>query len=387
MLVRSTRLESLASPAFMAALALLVLNDFVLKPLFHNALTGKLSDFAGLFALTLFVANLWPSHRRVGAWAIIAAFAFWKTSYADSLIALLSSVSPVAFVRTVDLTDLVALPMVPLAAWVAPKLKPWPLPRALQVGLAALAPLAFTATSSMPQTVRSTLDVSTVVVADEAVLQAFFDEVALEHGLRCFECDALGEGRVYSRDYSLEGGPSDLTVNLDVERRQVFYTTSGHGRKGRENVRQLSEDIRAGIQQQFPGVTAIEFSEDRDPLEEHSTTFAIELPTTGALSVETAEQAKRMLSEIVEDVVRTHGLRADDEALVYYAGRRFGASAYDRDLILTPFSMTNSRLRVRVARQTENYAVQYAAINEDLAVRLAAAFGSTAVTREDFGSD
>jgi hypothetical protein len=33
MLVRSDRLQSLASPAFMAALALLVLNDFALKPL------------------------------------------------------------------------------------------------------------------------------------------------------------------------------------------------------------------------------------------------------------------------------------------------------------------------------------------------------------------
>ena len=114
---RSDRLAPLASPAFIGALALLVLNDFALKPLFHNAVTGKLSDFAGLFAFTLFVATLWPSHRRLAAWLIAAAFAFWKPIYADPLIALLNAISPVAFGRTVDLTDLVALPMIPLRIW------------------------------------------------------------------------------------------------------------------------------------------------------------------------------------------------------------------------------------------------------------------------------
>ena len=65
MRVRSERLESLASPAFVAALALLVVNDVALKPLFHNAVTGKLSDFACLFSLSLFLAALWPRHARV----------------------------------------------------------------------------------------------------------------------------------------------------------------------------------------------------------------------------------------------------------------------------------------------------------------------------------
>lgn len=99
------RLASLASPPFMAALALLVLNDFALKQLFHNALTGKLSDFAGLFALTLFSATLWPRHRRLFGVLIAAAFALWKTSYANPLIEALNAISPVAFGRTVDLTD------------------------------------------------------------------------------------------------------------------------------------------------------------------------------------------------------------------------------------------------------------------------------------------
>ena len=141
------------------------------------------------------------------------------------------------------------------------------------------------------------------------------------------------------------------------------------------------------MQERFPGVTAIEFADDFESLPEYSTLFTVQLPTASGLSVEMAEQAKRTLSSIVEEIVRTHELRADEDQLVYYAGRRFGASAYNRDLILVPFSVSNTMLRVRVARQTPNYAALHEEIKGELAARLDAAFGSTAVTREDFQTD
>jgi hypothetical protein len=156
----SERFTSLASPAFIAALVLLVVNDFALKPLLHNALTGKLSDFAGLFALTWFVAAAWPRRRRLTAALVGAAFVFWKTGYSEPLIAWLDAAVPFAVGRTVDLIDLVALPMVPLALWMEQRLEPMPLPRALTIGLAVLAPVAFTATSRAPFVVRSTTRVS-----------------------------------------------------------------------------------------------------------------------------------------------------------------------------------------------------------------------------------
>jgi hypothetical protein len=387
MLMRSDRLESLASPAFIAALALLVANDFALKPLFHNALTGKLSDFAGLFALGLFVATLWPRHAPLLGAAIAAAFTFWKTSYAEPLIESLNVVSPFAFGRTVDLTDLMAIPMIPLAVWAAPRLEPWPLPRALQVGLAVLAPVAFTATSQPQHVLRSTLDVRSVVIVDEAALRGYLDEVAEKHGLRCNTCDSLDEGRVYFHDGSRKRGPGTLTVNLDSERRQLFYTTTAHGQRGRDEALALSADIRAGMQARFPGVTAVEFDEEIDSEERKSTLFSIQVPSAGPLSVEMAEQAKRTLSSIVEEVVRTHGLRVEAEAPVYYAGARFGASAYQRDLVLQAYSPTNATLQATITRQTENYAALHEAINADLADRLIAAFGPTAVTRQDFPAD
>jgi len=385
MLARLNRLEELPSPAFIASLALLVLNDFVLKPVFHNALTGKLSDFAGLFALTLFVATLCPSYRRVAGWAIAAAFTFWKTSYAESLIEAWNAVAPFAVGRTVDLTDLVALPMIALAVWAAPRVEPWTLPRGLQLGLAILAPLAFTATSSPHFLVRSTLDVSSVSDVDQSTLEGFFDEVAEKHGLRCEVCDPLADGRVYFQDRTRRKSPDVLTVNLDAEQGRLFYeTTETGGRQGQELVLALSADIRSGLQERFPAVTAIEVEDDPESQSRNSTVFTIQVATESALSVGTVEQAKRALSAIVEEVVRTHGLRIGEDAPLYYAGGRYGTSAYNRDLVLQPFSVNNTKLQVSVTRQTDNYAELHQAIKDDLAERLAAAFGPAAVTRADY---
>jgi hypothetical protein len=297
----------------------------------------------------------------------------------------LNWLAPVAFARTVDLTDLVALPMIPLAVWAGPRLEPWPLPRTLQIGLAVLAPLAFAATSQPRGIVRSTLDVSSVAAIDEAALLAYLDEVAEEHGLRCAVCDSLAEGRVYSS--SSGTAPDDLTVSFDAQRRHLFYTTTAYGRRAHAAVVRLSEDIQAGLEERYSGVMVIEFADNFAALPEASALFTVRLPDEGELTVEKAEQAKRTFSTIVEEIVRAHGLRADEDQLVYYTGRRFGASSYDREFILVPFSVNNTMMRVRVARQTPSYAALHETIKRELAARLAAEFGSAAVAREDFEAD
>ena len=57
----------LLHPLCLASLALLLLNDHFLKATFHNALTGKLSDIAGLifFPLVLFALCSWVLPRQV----------------------------------------------------------------------------------------------------------------------------------------------------------------------------------------------------------------------------------------------------------------------------------------------------------------------------------
>lgn len=108
------RLKNLLSPPFIFCLLLLILNDFVLKAAFHNVLTGKLSDFCGLFIFPIFWSAVFPTRK---SWVFIMTallFIFWKSEYAAGFIELANNVFPIR--RTVDPTDLVALPVL-LLGW------------------------------------------------------------------------------------------------------------------------------------------------------------------------------------------------------------------------------------------------------------------------------
>jgi hypothetical protein len=87
-LSRIPPIPELASPLPLAATAVLVLNDRVLKAAFPGAFTGKLSDLAGCFVLPLFVsaclalATRWPLRPRlaVGVAATVLFFGALKLS-------------------------------------------------------------------------------------------------------------------------------------------------------------------------------------------------------------------------------------------------------------------------------------------------------------------
>ena len=57
---------------FLVAPGLLAANDWLRKPLLHNTLTGKLSDFAGLLAFTIFCNAVFPRQRAGNACATAA---------------------------------------------------------------------------------------------------------------------------------------------------------------------------------------------------------------------------------------------------------------------------------------------------------------------------
>lgn len=128
--MRVPPIPELAAPVPLAAVALLALNDHVLKRACPGALTGKLSDLAGCFVLPLFLsavlalATRWPARARLaaGAAATVAFFTALKLSpaVASTTAGALAAAVGVAGLRggplAADPTDLVALPLV-LAAW------------------------------------------------------------------------------------------------------------------------------------------------------------------------------------------------------------------------------------------------------------------------------
>ena len=143
------------SPAFLIALFVLLLNDFVFKASFHNLLTGKLSDFAGLFAFTLFLAALAPKRRSAIFATTTVAFVAWKTPWSQRLIDTLNAFLPWRTGRTVDLTDLIALFILPLSWIYIDHQQHSPLSettsrRTKAYCLGAVSLFAFTATTTIP---------------------------------------------------------------------------------------------------------------------------------------------------------------------------------------------------------------------------------------------
>lgn len=139
------KLESLRHIPFIIGLMVLLLNDFYFKAEYSNWLTGKLSDFSGLFVFVLFWEALFPKKKLAIYWSTALCFILWKSSYTQGFIHLFSQcIYPIN--RVVDGTDLMALAVLPLAYYYKPihrfKLKLNP----LLLGLVAI--FSFCATSS-----------------------------------------------------------------------------------------------------------------------------------------------------------------------------------------------------------------------------------------------
>lgn len=123
-------IPELAAPLPLAAVALVAVNDHVLKARWPGLVTGKLSDLAGCFVLPLFVSAVlalttgWRPRVRLGAGVAftLASFSALKLSpLAASAVAgaLRLAWAPLGVAGgpiVADPTDLVALPLV-AAAW------------------------------------------------------------------------------------------------------------------------------------------------------------------------------------------------------------------------------------------------------------------------------
>jgi hypothetical protein len=111
---RSQRLDLLTTPAFLTGLALLLLNDWVWKAEYGNWLTGKLSDFAGLFVFPIFWTAIFPKHKRLIFILVTVFFIFWKSPFSQILIDGWNGLGVWRIGRVVDYSDLLALSVLPL---------------------------------------------------------------------------------------------------------------------------------------------------------------------------------------------------------------------------------------------------------------------------------
>lgn len=109
------QLHLLQSKAFVLSLLLVLLNDFILKYNFPCWLTGKLSDFAGLFVFAVFWMAFFPKNKNTIVWTTAILFTWWKSPLSQPLIEFWNEVMFYSIYRVVDYSDLMALVVLPLA--------------------------------------------------------------------------------------------------------------------------------------------------------------------------------------------------------------------------------------------------------------------------------
>ena len=108
-------LKILTSLWFLIGLAILLLNDFIFKELYGNWLTGKLSDFAGLFIFPLFWTALFPKNKNRIFLSTALFFIFWKSPYSEPLLDFWDNYMLIKIARVIDFSDLIALLVLPIA--------------------------------------------------------------------------------------------------------------------------------------------------------------------------------------------------------------------------------------------------------------------------------
>lgn len=135
---------------FAASLLILVGNDWFAKQAFHNALTGKLSDVAGLFALPFLFSMLRPRWTLAVHLGCAGLFMFWKSELAQPVIDSLNACG-LPLHRTVDYSDYAALLSTVASYYVLRQPGRIRIERGVFAGVLAISCVAFVATTMPPR--------------------------------------------------------------------------------------------------------------------------------------------------------------------------------------------------------------------------------------------
>ncbi len=142
-------MRKLGNPYFIISVLLLVLNDWYLKQTFSNAFTGKLSDFAGLFAFPFLLSALSPRRTVEMYIGTLLLFMVWKSPFVQPLIDAVNHIGlPVH--RTVDYSDYMAMVILPFSYYVFRRPVTYVLKPILLNFIAIFSALAFMATAMPP---------------------------------------------------------------------------------------------------------------------------------------------------------------------------------------------------------------------------------------------
>ena len=177
-------LRLVTAPSFVIAVGLLILNDHLLKVAVGSSWTGKLSDFAGLFAFPVFCCALLSRARRVIFVATGVCFVIWKSPLSEGPLAAWNTLGVWPMSRVVDYSDWVALLVLVPAYRLVRDRRSFPSPATMNkgrrwagvaIGVASI--LAFSATSMAPRLYSVAPPNAYDVSASRVVVHALLDSL------------------------------------------------------------------------------------------------------------------------------------------------------------------------------------------------------------------
>lgn len=111
------RAHFLLNIVFITGLLLLAFNDHFLKETYGNWMTGKLSDFAGVLILPLFLKYLTGWRNGFVIALTVIFFTWFKSPLSTGVLDAINSFGFVHLARVVDYTDLLSFAVLPLSWW------------------------------------------------------------------------------------------------------------------------------------------------------------------------------------------------------------------------------------------------------------------------------
>ncbi|MEO8403221.1 MAG: hypothetical protein ABI480_01445 [Chitinophagaceae bacterium] len=221
----------LLHPAFLLSLALLLFNDFYFKSAFHNTITGKLSDIAGLFAFAVFLSVFFYAHKKTVLILIASFFIWWKSPLSDPLISLLNNQFHLPVYRVVDYTDLLALVVLPFTFLLKPISYSPSLVRKIAIGcICFISFTAFTATSMLRKVAddnRVSLDKYVKTKKSEPEIIAKMKNDGLDPQPMPGIYEKYSQRRFYSKIKNADG--SERMVPMDSLNKGGIYEKIGYG--------------------------------------------------------------------------------------------------------------------------------------------------------------
>lgn len=145
-----THSNKILHPLFLVCLALLLCNDFWLKEQFSNVITGKLSDFTGLFIFPFFWSAFFPKYTRGIHISTVLLFIWFKSPLSTPVLSWLNGFG-LSIGRVIDYTDYMALVSVLLSYYVFNNITIHRSYRSAKVGVIYLSIFSFMATSQIPK--------------------------------------------------------------------------------------------------------------------------------------------------------------------------------------------------------------------------------------------